>query len=125
MADFKINIGDLRNRITIQKFATVQNDNGFDVEEWQDYKTIWANMNNLYGKEFYAAKAVQSENTVEFVVRYSKDLICLDSKNYRIKVIKNKEAEKEEDKYRFFNTTFIDNIQYKNKWLKIKTIETT
>ncbi|WP_454053969.1 phage head closure protein [Clostridium sp. Marseille-Q7071] len=49
-------------------------------------------VNNLWGKEFYAAKAVQAENTVEFVCRYSKDLENINSKEYRIKVIKNKKC---------------------------------
>lgn len=123
MGDFKVRVGDLRHRITIQKYTTIITDNGFDEEKWTDYKTIWASMNNLFGKEFYAAKAVQAENTIEFVVRYSKDLGVLDSKEYRIKVLKNKDADKEEYKYKFFNITFIDNIKYANKWLKIKAIE--
>lgn len=66
-------------------------------------------MNNLFDKEFYAAKAVQAENTVEFVIRYSKDLDCLNSKEYR--VFWNNKA---------YNITFIDNIQCQNKKLQIK-----
>lgn len=105
-------MSNLDKRITIQKYTTTQNKNGFDIEAWKDYKTVWASMNNLWGKEFYAAKAVQAENTVEFVVRYSKDLENINSKEYRI--FWNNRA---------FNITFIDNIQYKNIWLKIKTSE--
>ncbi len=120
---FKVNIGDLNKRIVIQKYIINQNENGFDIEEWIDYKVVRASMNNLWGKEFYAAKAVQAENTVEFIVRYCKDLKNINTKEYRIKTIKDKNATKEKDKYRYFDITFIDNIQYKNKWLKIKTIE--
>ena len=109
----KVNIGKLNKRITIQKFSTTQNENGFDVEDWQTYKTIWASVNNLWGKEFYAAKAVNAENTVEFICRYSRDLIeNIDTKEYRI--FWNN---------RSFNITFIDNIQYENKWIKIKCLE--
>lgn len=120
---FKVNIGDLNKRIVIQKYIINQNKNGFDIEEWIDYKSVRAAMNNLWGKEFYAAKAVQAENTVEFIIRYSKDLKNINTKEYRIKIIKDKNATKEKDRYRYFNITFIDNIQYKNKWLKIKAIE--
>ncbi|NFL75364.1 head-tail adaptor protein [Clostridium sporogenes] len=120
---FKVNIGDLNKRIVIQKYIINQNKNGFDIEEWIDYKSVRAAMNNLWGKEFYAAKAVQAENTVEFIIRYSKDLKNINTKEYRIKIIKDKNATKEKDRYRYFNITFIDNIQYKNKWLKIKSIE--
>lgn len=112
MADFKVNIGQLDKRITIQKYTTVTSENNFDEEKWIYYKSVWASINNLFGKEFYAAKAVQSENTVEFLIRYSKDLEVLDSKVYRI--FWNE---------KIYNITFIDNIKYENRWLKIKTIE--
>lgn len=39
MADFKVKLGELNKRITIQKYTTIQNDNGFDIEDWQPYKT--------------------------------------------------------------------------------------
>ncbi|ACA56809.1 head-tail adaptor protein [Clostridium botulinum] len=119
----KVKIGEMKHRITIQKYSTYQNDNGFDIEDWQPYKTVWASMNNLWGKEFYAAKSTNSENTIEFIVRYSKDLEKINSKEYRIKTIKDKNATREKDKYRYLDITFIDNIQYKNRWLKIKAIE--
>ncbi|WP_434283570.1 phage head closure protein [Clostridium botulinum] len=119
----KVKIGEMRHRITIQKYNTYQNENGFDIEEWDDYKTVWASINNLWGKEFYAAKATNSENTIEFIVRYSKDLEKINSKEYRIKTIKDKNATKEKDKYRYFDITFTDNIKYENKWLKIKGVE--
>ncbi|EPY6492400.1 phage head closure protein [Clostridium sporogenes] len=120
---FKVNIGDLNKRIVIQKYIINQNENGFDIEEWIDYKSVRAAMNNLWGKELYAAKAVQAENTVEFIIRYSKDLKNINTKEYRIKTIKDKNATKEKDRYRYFNITFVDNIRYKNRWLKIKAIE--
>lgn len=108
-----MNIGALNKRITIQAYTTTTTENGFDEQNWIDYKTVWANVNNLWGKEFYAAKAVQEETTVEFIVRYSNDLevllvpngtelyrICWRGKTYKI--------------------IFPDNIQYKNQWIKIK-----
>lgn len=107
-----MDIGKLDKRITIQKFSTIQNENGFDIEDWVDYKTIWASINNLWGKEFYAAKQVNMENTVEFVVRYSRDLENISIKEYRI--FWNSRA---------FDITFVDNIKYENKWLKIKAME--
>ncbi|MGN2338113.1 phage head completion protein [Clostridium cagae] len=32
-----MSIGDLRHRITFQRFATVVNENGFEIEAWKDY----------------------------------------------------------------------------------------
>ena len=118
-----MNAGDLKHRIIFQKLTTVTNDNGFDEQVWVDYKRVWSAMNNLFGKEYWSAKAVQAENTIEFVVRYSKEFMTMDTKIYRIKVLKDNTAELEEDKFRFLNITFIDNVKYENKWLKIKTVE--
>jgi len=115
--EFKIKVGELNKRIAIQKLGEIQyNDNGFPISNddgFGDYKTVWASINNLFGQEFYSAKAINEENTVNFIIRYSKDLTDIDSKNYRIKW-----------KNRVFNITFIDNVQYANKWIKIKAIET-
>lgn len=107
-----MNIGKMNKRITIQKFTVIQNENGFDKEEWINHKTVWASVNNLSGKEFYTAKAVQAENTVEFTIRYGKYSENIDTKNYRIAW-----------NGRFYNITFIDNIQYKNTFVKIKANE--
>lgn len=112
IVDFRVNIKDLNKRITIEKQNTGTTENGFDKEVWIEYKTIWASINNLFGKEFYAAKAVQAESTVEFIVRYSKELDCLNSEGYR--VLWNT---------KIYNITFIDNIKYGNRWLKIRAIE--
>lgn len=102
----------LNKRITIQKIIPISTKNGFDDEGWVDIKTLWASVNNLWGKEFWSAKAIEAEKTVEFVVRYSKELEAMDSKKYRIYW---------NDKV--FNITFIDNIKYENKWIKIKAME--
>lgn len=110
-----MNIGNMNQRITIQKQGEIQyNENGFPINEdgFSDYRTIWASANNLFGKEFWSAKAVQSENTIEFIIRYSNELAQMNSAKYRIFW-----------KDRVFNITFIDNIKYENKWLKIKAIE--
>ena len=37
-----MNPGELNKRITILKRSIFTDDNGFEVEEWVDYKTVWA-----------------------------------------------------------------------------------
>ena len=59
-----MNPGDLDKRITLQKCITTTNESGFEVETWEDYKTTWAAVSNLHGREYLAAAAVQAENTV-------------------------------------------------------------
>ena len=65
-----MNIGELNRRIIIQQVSPVVSENGFETEAWTDYKTVWASVSNLYGREYFAAMAVNAENTVKFKIRY-------------------------------------------------------
>lgn len=107
-----MNPGMLNKKITIQKLTKVKSENDFDDEDWIDFKKVWASVNNLFGREFWEAKSVKEENTIEFVIRYSQGLSDLDSKKFRIHW-NNK----------VHNITFVDNVKYENKYLKIKAIE--
>jgi SPP1 family predicted phage head-tail adaptor len=112
MSKSKIEIGKLDKRITIQKYGNIQYDSqGFPIEgsEWTDYKTVWSSVNNLFGREFYAAKAVNEENTKVFTIRYSSDIADLDIKNYRI-FYKTKQ----------YDITFVDNVEESNIIYKVK-----
>ena len=51
-----MDIGKLNKRIAIQKRKIFIDENGFEVETWEDYKTIWASIKNLNGKEFFQAQ---------------------------------------------------------------------
>lgn len=101
-------IGELRHRITFQKLTTTTNENGFEVEDWEDYKTVWAAVTNLHGREYFEAAAVQKENTVKFTIRYFKGF----DTSMRILF-----------QGRQYNIISIDNIKYKNKYIEIKALE--
>ncbi|EHN13437.1 phage head closure protein [Clostridium sporogenes] len=103
-----MDIGDLKHRVTFQRFTTVVNDNGFEEETWQDYKTVWASVSNLYGREYFEAAAIQEENTVKFTIRFIKEI----NESMRIKF---------RDKQ--YSITSIDNIKYENKFIEIKAME--
>ena len=101
-------IGELRHRITLQKLMATTNDNGFEVEDWIDVKTLWASVCNLYGKEYFEAAAVQAQKTVKFTIRF------LDGLDESMRVL---------FKGKIYNITFIDNIKYQNKFIEIKALE--
>lgn len=103
-----MNPGELRHRITLQKFTTTVNENGFEEETWIDFKTLWASVSNLHGREYFEAAAVQKENTVKFTVRYIKDL------DTSMKIL---------FKDKSYNIIQIDNIRYENKFIEIKAME--
>lgn len=62
----------MNKRITISQYlGEVQNDNGFDVANWDDtYYPCWSSFNQISGSEFISAKADNSEDIVTFTVRY-------------------------------------------------------
>lgn len=107
-----MSIGSRRNRITFEVESTVTNDSGFQETTWQPIKTVWASMNNLFGREFWSAKGVQQENTIVFTVRYNRMIEELDTKKTRINL-----------RGKHFKINHIDNVRYENKDIMIKAIE--
>lgn len=99
---------DLKHKIVIQKYVNIVNDNGFEEEIWEDYKTVWASVSNLYGREYFAAAAVQAEKTVKLTIRYTDEI----DTSMRI-LFKDKQ----------YNITSIDNIKYANKFIEIRAME--
>lgn len=107
-----IEIGRMNKRITFEVETTVTNESGFQEQTWNGIKTVWSSVNNLFGREFWSAKAVQQENTVVFKIRYNKEIENLNTKKTRINF-----------KGKFFNITHIDNVRYENRVLSIKATE--
>lgn len=101
-------ISALNKRITIQELKVNINENGFEVEEWIDFKTVWAGVTNLHGREYFEAAAVQMENTVNITIRY------IDGIDTSMRVL---------FKDKHYNITSIDNIKYKNRFIEIKAME--
>ena len=101
-------IASLNKRITLQELKLSINENGFEIEEWIDYKKLWAGVSNLHGREYFDAAAIQMENTVKFTIRY---LPGIDTA-MRIKF-----------KDKNYNITSIDNIKYRNRFMEIKAME--
>lgn len=101
-----MNIGQLRHRIEFQRLENIFDNEGFPQEEYVTFQKSWADVNDLYGKEYWDSKQQLSENITVFHTRYYKniDTNCyILFKGQRYEVIE------------------IDNIKYLNKELKIKT----
>ena len=103
-----MDIGELRHRITFQKLTATTNENGFEIEDWQDYKTVWVAITNLHGREYFEAAVIKAENTVKFRIRYIPNI----EPTMRI-IFTDKQ----------YNITSIDNIKYANKLIEIKALE--
>ncbi len=117
-----MNIGELRHKVTIQRYRKTRGEDLVMKMEYVDVKTVWAKVNNLFGKEYWTAKEYAAENTVEFTMRYSsvKNIPVNDEPNGPVREISLK------DRLVFrgavYNITSIDNILYGNEYVKMKGI---
>lgn len=42
--------------------------------KWEKFKTVWAAIKTMQGREYFDAAAAQAENTYRFVTRYIPDI---------------------------------------------------
>lgn len=103
--------GAYRSLVTIQQYVSGFDDIGNPSEEWQDYKTCYAYVNGLSGREYWEAAVVHGENTVEFVFRWKPFFNSMNTKQYRLLFNGG-----------IYDITSIDNIQFRNKTVKIKAV---
>ncbi|KZL94364.1 phage head closure protein [Clostridium magnum] len=67
-------ISSLNKRITLQKLVEVENEANENVLVSQDFKTIWASIAPVKGREYLEAKKIQAELTYKITIRYAKDI---------------------------------------------------
>lgn len=66
--------GMLRHRVTLQRFQQGQDAYGGPVETWEDVATVWASLEAMSGREFFASQQAQSEVTQRIRIRYRPDV---------------------------------------------------
>lgn len=69
--------GELRHRITIQEKSVTRASNGEENETWASIATVpevWAKVEPLRGREFFAAQETQSSIDYRITIRYRSDL---------------------------------------------------
>lgn len=66
--------GELDQRITLQNRSVTQDTFGQDITVWVDVLTVWAQVQALRGREFFAAAQVQQEKTLKVRIRYRSDV---------------------------------------------------
>jgi SPP1 family predicted phage head-tail adaptor len=72
---------------------------------------VWANVNNLYGQEYWTARQMQQENTLTFKVFYHPALNDLSSTDY---IVWNGAS---------YDIQFPDNLEYENSIVKIRAVK--
>ncbi|MBP3380697.1 MAG: phage head closure protein [Ruminococcus sp.] len=77
--------GKLNQRVSIQRhISVIDNDIGWQSEEWTDYHSCWAAVSGVSGREYWQAREQHEENTVNFKIRYCKKLRDLNTTDFRI-----------------------------------------
>lgn len=102
-------ISEMNQRITIQKNEIDVDRNGNHITKWCDFFSCFAYVNNLSGNEYWAAAQTNSQTDLYFVIRFCSEVAAIDSEHYRIIF-----------KEHIYNISFVDNVQYKNKTLKLR-----
>ncbi len=67
-------IGRLKHRVTFQTLETTKDAIGQELTTWQNHATVWASIQPLTGKEYFAARQIQSEVSVKVMTRYLSDI---------------------------------------------------
>ena len=65
-----MNPGELQHRITIQDSIIHEDEIGGQVYDWVDFATVWAKVEALSGREYWAAAQVNAEKTVRVKIRF-------------------------------------------------------
>lgn len=86
--------GQLRHKITIQQAAKTSDGFGGWTQTWTNFATVWAAIEPLRGREFFAAAQVQAEQITRIRIRYlagitPKMRILFDARTFSINTIIN------------------------------------
>lgn len=63
-------IGSLRHQIVLQKKMITKDALKQQIESWTDFAFVWASIEPLSGREYFAAQQINSEVLVRITIRY-------------------------------------------------------
>jgi SPP1 family predicted phage head-tail adaptor len=75
LASSKYSARDLDQRVTLQRQLANQDGLGNSTGQWVDVADVWARVQPLRGKEFFAAGQMQSSAEVRIVIRWRDDVL--------------------------------------------------
>ncbi len=105
-----MNAGAYREPVTIEKCQYSGDEIGNQAPAWTVHYRGYAYVNNLSGSEYWAAAQTQAQDTVVFIMRHHPLLAVINTREYRLI-----------HRGRAYNITSIDNVQYKNETVKLRT----
>lgn len=102
-----MNPGTLNQRISFEQWDE-------DRETWNSkpFYQCWAAVNGLSGQEYWAAKAMQAENTVKFTIRYCKKLEQITPQGFSILFLGKR-----------YDIEQMDHVKYGKRMMIVKAVE--
>ena len=107
--ELKIKNSDLKQIISIEKLSEEKNEYGILVQKYIEILNTRARVVNIDGSEIDNNQGIQNKISIEVYIRFNPLVKIKDT--YRIKFNDN-----------YFNITYIDNLDNRNKWLRIKGV---
>ena len=105
--ELKIKNSDLKQIIAIEKLSEERNEYGILVQRYIEILNTRARVVNIDGSEIDNNQGIQNKISIEVYIRFNPLVKIKDT--YRIRFNDN-----------YFNITYIDNLDNRNKWLRIK-----
>lgn len=102
----KVKIGELDKRIQIGYMQVVQDNEGFDKDEFKKDYSAWSSIKNKSGSEFFKSGTDFNKKVTRFLIRYRKDKTI--DENMKIKY-----------KNTIYNIIFINNYSEDNRFIEI------
>ena len=86
--------GRLNKRITLQSATTARDGHGQPVETWAAVATVWAAIEPIRGREYFAAQQFSAETTHRVTIRYRSGVspqwrVVFGSRTFRIESVIN------------------------------------
>lgn len=67
----EIDAGALNRRVVIQKYEPALDEHGYAVPDgWKDFLTVWAHVEPVSARQFWAAQAAHAELTHQVTIRF-------------------------------------------------------
>ena len=105
--ELEIKNSDLKQIISIEKLSEEKNEYGILVQRYTEILNTRARVVNIDGSEIDNNQGIQNKIQIEVYIRFNPLVKIKDT--YRVKYKDN-----------YFNIIYIDNIDNRNKWLRIK-----
>lgn len=104
-----LSIGKLNHKITFQKRTPELDELGQEhLDSFTDYKTVWATIHPLRGKEYWDARRVRADEIFKITIRY----VPWVTEDMRIRY-----------KNRFYNITSVADADIRGEFLEIYATE--